>query len=151
LNLDRFFSASQGDAEQAAGRRAYAGNASLLLEPLYDGRYPEQLFDWIVSHQPQVRPGNLDLIRQPVDFLGINYYKTHAVANDMAGGVLKFKATPVSAPGWDLTQMGWGIKPLGLTAMFVDVKDRYGNRKVYITENGHALADVPDEAGRVAN
>jgi beta-glucosidase len=149
LNLDHLVPASPGVADQAACRRAYDENASLFLEPLFHGRYPEQLFDWIGPHQPLVRSGDLDLIRQPVDLLGINYYQTHSVEYAVNGSLLKLRASPVSAPGWGLTAMGWGINPPGLTAVLLDVKNRCGNPKIYITENGCALHDAPDEMGFV--
>jgi beta-glucosidase len=47
--------------------------------------------------------------------------------------------------------MGWGINPPGLTALLLRLKDDYGNPKVYVTENGCALEDVPDESGFVAD
>ena len=151
LNLDHLVSDNPNEADQAACLRAYEENSSLFLEPLFHGHYPERLFDWIGPHQPQVQAGDLDLIRQPIDFLGINYYKTHSIGYSVAGGLLKVRSTPVSAPGWGLTEMGWGINPPGLTAVLLDVKDRCGNPRVYITENGCALPDTPDAAGYVAD
>jgi beta-glucosidase len=47
--------------------------------------------------------------------------------------------------------MGWGINPPGLAAVLLDVKTKYGNLRVYITENGCALPDTADENGFVAD
>jgi beta-glucosidase len=47
--------------------------------------------------------------------------------------------------------MGWGVNPLGLKAVLLDVKERYDNPRTYVTENGCALADTPDSSGFVAD
>jgi beta-glucosidase len=151
VNLDHFVPASASPADTAARQRAYDENTNLFLEPLFHGHYPEGLLDWIGPHQPQVRAGDLELIRQPIDFLGINYYKTHAVGYAVNGGLLKLASAPVSAPSQGLTAMGWGINPPGLTAVLLDIKNRFGNPKLYITENGCALADTPNPDGFVAD
>jgi beta-glucosidase len=151
LNLSHFEPASAREADQAACRRAYEGNASLFLEPLFKGRYPEMLFDWIGAHRPQVRAEDLDLISQPIDFLGVNYYTTVSVSHAIEGSLLKLQLDPVSAPGWGRTEMGWGVFPSGSTAVLLDVKEKYGNPKTYITENGCAFHDAPDETGFVAD
>ncbi len=151
LNLQNFEPASQREADQAACRRVYEENVSLFLEPLFGGRHPETLFDWIGPHQPRVLAGDLDLIRQPIDFLGVNHYTTQSVSHDVTGSLLKANVTPVSAPGWGHTEMGWGVNPPGLTAVLLDVKGKCGNPKIYVTENGCAFRDAPDEAGFVAD
>lgn len=47
--------------------------------------------------------------------------------------------------------MGWGINPPALTQLLLDLKENYGNPKIYITENGCAMPDVPDAQGFVAD
>jgi beta-glucosidase len=47
--------------------------------------------------------------------------------------------------------MNWGVYPPGLTAMLLDIKENYGNPPVFITENGTAMADIPDASGFVAD
>ncbi len=151
LNLDHYEPASDSEADRAACRRAYEENVSLFLESLFKGRYPTMLFDWIGAHAPQTQPGDMALIRQPIDFLGVNLYKTHAVAYTVDAGLLKARLAPVSAPGWGKTEMDWGINPPGVMAVLLDVKENYGNPKVYVTENGCALKEAPDATGFVAD
>ena len=45
--------------------------------------------------------------------------------------------------------MGWGVNPVGLYELLKDVQLNYGNPEVYITENGMAAKDIPDEHGFV--
>jgi beta-glucosidase len=47
--------------------------------------------------------------------------------------------------------MKWGIHPMGLRDELIYIKENYGNPKLYVTENGCAMPDVPDEKGFVAD
>jgi beta-glucosidase len=105
--------------------------------------------EWLGPHAPQVAAGDLAEIGQPLDFLGVNHYRTETVAHSVGGGLLKAANAPVSAPGWGLTEMGWGVNPPGLRAVLLDLKENYGNPPVYITENGCAFRDEPDPDGFV--
>jgi beta-glucosidase len=45
--------------------------------------------------------------------------------------------------------MGWPIDPGALTELLVDLRDRYGNPTLYITENGACFLDRPGPGGRI--
>jgi beta-glucosidase len=143
--------ASDSDADRAACQRAHEGWAYLFAGPLFKGRYPETLIEWIGPHAPRVQGGDMALINQPIDFLGVNHYMTFAVSFAQQGGLLKLSTEQVSAPNWGRTQVGWGINPAGLTAELLNLKENYGNPRMYITENGCAIDDVPDANGFVAD
>ena len=151
LNLNGFTPATDREEDQAATQRVQDETHSLFLDPIFRGEYPRRLFDFIGSHQPVIRAGDLDLIRTPIDYLGVNYYNTDQVAFDVAGGLNKALITPYSSGGWGQTDMKWGIHPLGLKSELLRLKDEYGNPKVYITENGCAMPDQPDEKEFVAD
>ncbi|WP_448190567.1 GH1 family beta-glucosidase [Azospirillum sp. sgz301742] len=109
------------------------------LDPLFLGRYPELLAR---DFEPLVKPGDLEAIRQPVDFLGINYYsRMHQQADP--GGLFGTGFGP-PPEGVKLTGMGWPVEPDGLVEQLLDLRDRYGNPPVYVTENG---ADYYDWVG----
>jgi beta-glucosidase len=151
LNVGHFEAASDDPADQDARQRLYDSQMGLFLQPLYQGRYPPGLMDWIGPHRPRIGPDDLDLIAQPMDYLGLNYYFTSAVSCAVEASLLRAQAVPVSAPGWGRTEMGWGVNPPGLTAVLLHVKESYGNPRIYITENGCAFQDEPDEQGLVAD
>ncbi|MGQ9368999.1 GH1 family beta-glucosidase [Azospirillum sp. ST 5-10] len=109
------------------------------LDPLFHGRYPERLEADVA---PLLRAGDLEAIRQPVDWLGINYYSRMHQQPD-PGGLFGTGFGP-SPPGTPATAMGWPVEPDGLTEVLLDLRDRYGNPPVVIAENG---ADYPDPAG----
>jgi beta-glucosidase len=81
------------------------------------------------------------LIRQPIDFIGINYYTRSVSRDDPAA--LPVRVTGVRQPQHPITETGWEVFPPALTRVLLWVKDRYGNPPVYITENGAAFYDPP--------
>ena len=151
LNLESLVPASEREADRAACQRVHQERFDLFLAPLFKGCYPHMLFDWIGPHQPQVQAGDMELINQPIDFLGVNHYLTYSVAHSITDSPLKATLSLISAPCWGQTEMGWGIHPNGLTAVLLDVQETYGNSRIYITENGCALPDKPDQTGFVAD
>ena len=137
LDLQNQEPASPSPADVAACQRAVDGSQGVFLEPIFKGRYPTALFEWIKPVAPPVEPGDMELISQPIDFLGINHYFTFQVGYGKDGPA-NFTQTFKMAPGWTSTESGWAVNPAGLTRVLLRVKDEYGNPPVYITENGTA-------------
>jgi beta-glucosidase len=146
-----YLPASESEADRAACQRAYEHWSAIFADPLFQGHYPQSLFDWIGPHAPKIEEGDMEIISQPIDFLGVNHYFSLRVAADPRHSLLKLSQEQVSAPHWGQTTMGWGVNPDGLKAVLLDLKARYGNPKLYITENGCAMQDRPDEDGFVAD
>ncbi len=149
LNPQWYVPASDDDADVDACDRVRANATSLFLDPIVHGRYPAKLTDWIGVHAPRVEPGDFDAIRQPIDYLGVNYYNAERVSFDVHAPMLKARSEPLSEPGWGRTTMGWGIAPAGLAAVLADLHDRYPGLPLVITENGIALDERPDADGHV--
>ena len=78
----------------------------------------------------------MEIIGQPIDFLGINFY-TRAIYRADEHSV--FEQLPPPAP---LTDIGWEIYPEAFTSLLRDLDARYTLPPIYITENGAAMADV---------
>lgn len=108
LNLNGLLPASDREEDVAARNRVYDETHALFLDPVFKGTYPQALFDYVGAHQPKVHPNDLDIIHQPIDFLGLNYYNTDVVSFDLFGGLNKARLTPYSAAGWGRTEMDWG-------------------------------------------
>ena len=89
-------------------------------------------------------------IRQPIDFLGRNYYTRNVVKHDEASWPLKGIAgapDPVDLHGDRL-----GGLSAGPHRYLVWMKRHYGDLPIYITENGSAFYDPPKaENGRIAD
>ena len=114
------------------------------MDPLLLGSYPDDVLSFLGADAPQVPAGDLDTVRQPLDFLGINYYTRNVSGTGEA-------AQP---PGLEreVTDMGWEVFPAGLTELLLRLDADYALPPIYITENGAAYSDrliggrVRDEA-----
>jgi beta-glucosidase len=142
----------------ALANRAFTG-------PMLRGEYPADLLEDTrdVTDWAFVEPGDLDLIKQPIDFLGVNYYAT-ATVRTWDGVSPKQSADghkPSSGTAWPgsedvefltqpgpYTEMGWNIAPEGLEELLVSLSEQFPELPLIITENGAAFADVEIE-GRV--
>lgn len=109
------------------------------LDPLMKGTYPELLAD---GFAPLVKAGDLETTRQPIDFLGMNYYSRMHQQPD-PGGLFGTGFGP-APEGTPVTGMDWPIEPDGVAEMLSDLQENYDNPVVYVTENG---ADYPDKVG----
>jgi beta-glucosidase len=114
-----------------------------------NGEYPADLMQRYGHLAEAVQPGDLDLIRQPLDWIGINYYFDILVrgigSNESAPGMPAYptiSGTTEADTRAVHTDMGWPITPDGFTSLLVRLKDDYPNLPpVYITENGCAYDD----------
>lgn len=149
MNFRNYLPASDKEADVAAFQRANDNWMSIFASPIFKGQYPVELFEWISAHKPHIHDGDMEIIHQPIDFLGVNYYFNREVAFDPNGGLLKLSMTPVSSQDWGYTALGWEKNPGGLTKVLLDIKDRYDNPKIYITENGCAVNETTNEGGFV--
>jgi beta-glucosidase len=149
IDYQNLVPASDREADVAARQRAFDSGSGLFLDGIFLGRYAPAILDWIGRLAPEIRPGDMEQIRRPMDFLGINHYFTFRFWHDPRGGWFKLAHDEACSPGWGKTVMGWAINPPGLRAVLNDVRKRYGNPPVFITENGCALEDTPDAGGFV--
>jgi beta-glucosidase len=85
----------------------------------------------------------MDVIAQPTDVLGVNYYTRAVVAFDPAAGPLQ--ARRVLPPGAPVTAMGWEVFPEGLFEILTRVQSDYAPPRVLISENGAAYDDVVED------
>jgi len=146
VNLEPKYPASQSAVDLAAVRRADAYMNRQYLDPVMLGRYPEEMRDIFGDAWPDWPTADLELIRQPLDYLGINYYTRCVTRHDEASYPLK--ASPVRQHA-TYTETGWEVFPQGMTDTLNWVRERYGNPPVYITENGSAFYDPPTAEGGV--
>ncbi len=141
--------ASDSMEDIAAWKRYYEQDTLFFTEALFKGTYPSELMKWIGSMAPQIEPGDMEIISQPVDFLGVNYYRGMEVKYSQDGGFLKCAAKPITLPMWGYTQTGWGVHPDGLLEVLHRIRERYGDFPLMISENGCATNDLPNGNGKV--
>jgi beta-glucosidase len=112
------------------------------MDALLLGRYPQDVLEFLGADAPQLAAGDMEIIRQPLDFLGINYYTRNLSGT---GAPL----APVDN-GREVTDMGWEVFPGGLTELLLRLNADYRLPPLYITENGAAFRDCLLD-GRVAD
>jgi beta-glucosidase len=142
LNLQPVYPGSDEDNAIEAAQRFDAVWNRACLEPLFKGRYPDELGALL---EPYVQTEDLKQIQQPLDFLGLNFYTRFLIKADAKSPFgLQQAAVPDGAKA---TAMGWEVYPEGLYEQLQDLKANYGNPSVYITENGAAFADSMQAEG----
>ena len=135
LNMSPATPATAAPADVALAEREYARMVRWFIEPLLLGRYPAEA-EWLA---PMQREGDMAVIQQPMDFLGVNYYTR--IWSSSAGA---------PAPCKDgVTDMGWEIYASGLSELLQRLHRDYKLPPILITENGMANADSVDDAGQV--
>jgi beta-glucosidase len=141
LNLHPERPLSDSEADRAAARIADGHANRWFLDPVLRGSYPEDMLELFGRHYgapDSVRPGDLDLTSEPIDFLGVNYYFPRRVAADSAAVPLGVRYAEPVGP---LTTMGWEQDPSGLHEILVRLRTDYGDVPICITENGAAFDD----------
>lgn len=169
LNVNPQLPASDHELDVAAAKRADAGVNRMYLDPLFRGQYPEEILGDLADigiAMDAVRDGDMALISAPLDFLGVNYYMTSAIASTLrlaearqAGYVapdsLQSSTTAplglatVGRPWLERTAAGWEVDPSGLTALLQRMRDDYTRAPLYVTENGIATDDYRGPDGAV--
>jgi beta-glucosidase len=166
LNLGDYQPGSQHELDIAAAHRADGNLNRLFLEPVFHGQYPEDMLEHYRDSKPGfsvIRDGDLEIISQPLDFLGVNYYfpstvvdvsraKEARVAGYFVAPGEQFpdlRVRSLETPGRDKTAMDWEIEASGLTSLLIRIREEYTTLPIYITENGAAFDDYVDPNGDV--
>ncbi len=141
LNLWSVESIEESPASHALIERTWQRDQGWFLDPLLHAEYPLLAWQERESIAPQMQPGDLKLIAQPLDWLGINNY--NRVLLDDRGRRIQ----PVS--GSEHTEMGWEVHGPGLCRLLTTLQQRYPVPPLYIIENGAAFKDVLTPDGHV--
>lgn len=119
-------------------------NNTWFMDPVFRGHYPEDGLALFGKSVPEVRPGDMETICQPMDFFGANIYNGAPVRCGDGG-------EPEELPhgmGVGRTAYGWPVTPEALYWGPRFFFERYG-KPIIITENGCAVTDWPAEDGKV--
>ncbi len=147
VNLEPKYPASERDEDRQATARADAYMNRQYLDPIFLGSYPAEMPPLFGEAWPQCRDSDFKEIRQPIDFLGVNYYTRGITKHDPKKMIERADRVKNSRAAY--TETGWEVFPQGLTDILVWVRERYGRMPLYITENGAAFYDPPTAEGTV--
>ncbi|MCL7378106.1 GH1 family beta-glucosidase [Streptomyces sp. 35G-GA-8] len=145
-NLSPIEPASDSEADRAAAVRADGHTNRWWLDPIHGRGYPQDMLDLYGVELPE-RPGDLETIAAPLDWLGLNYYFRQIVRDDPTGAA-PF-ARQIDVPDARHTHMGWEVHADGLEQLLLRLTEEYGARRVYVTENGAAFPDTVAADGTV--
>jgi beta-glucosidase len=140
LNFEPQHPASNDPLDEAAANVADDLVNRWYLDPLTGRGYPAAGARARGWRMDEVRPGDLDAIGVPIDFLGVNYYSRRLVRSP--------ELPPLEAPTVERTTMGWEVYPDGLAETLRSVTTRTGDLPLFVTENGAAYADDPGDPAR---
>ncbi|MBX9690579.1 MAG: beta-glucosidase [Candidatus Obscuribacterales bacterium] len=133
--------ASDSAQDLAAAEFAWQKESAWYLDPLLKAHYPPDIWDSYADLVPQVEAGDLALISQKMDFIGINFY-FRSVMSAEEGRLEKIE-------GASYTDMGWEVHAPALRHLLLRINKDYRLPPVYITENGAAYKDVLNEKNQI--
>jgi len=141
VNLAPHHPATESPADVAAAARGNAYFNEQYLDPVFFGRYPDRVRDMCGEAWPAHPDSEMAAVREPFDFLGINWYTGYDVKEDDGEAFLPQRCAIVPDDAREKMTTGWEIRPELLVETLTWVTHRYGRVPIYITENGAAMPD----------
>ncbi|MET3369730.1 UNVERIFIED_CONTAM: beta-glucosidase [Jeotgalibacillus campisalis] len=151
-----------------AARRFDSLQNRIFLDPILRGAYPEDTLNDLEQFgiRDVIKPGDLEIIGAPIDFLGVNHYHDDLISghptaehgDGHSGGATRptsscwIGSEDIAFPsrGLPRTAMNWEVNPDGLRKLLVRLGEEYpALPPLYITENGAAYDDVLSPDGAV--
>ncbi|HZD24014.1 MAG TPA: GH1 family beta-glucosidase [Acidimicrobiia bacterium] len=157
LNLIPAWPADESPQSALAADGVDAIQNRLFLDAVFEGTYPDEVLSY---HEKWGVTDRIDLDRlkgavASSDYLGINYYNINHIRHQPGAGPMRAWPGPDNAvsvrPPGELTQMGWGVEPEGLTWMLERVGAILGDMPLMITENGAAYPDEMSGNGAIGD
>lgn len=146
--------ASDSEEDRIAAEHAHAITNLWLLEPALRGRYPNA-FAFSPAVFMKIHQDDMDRVRAPLDFIGVNlYYRTMVSAPTLGERLadrrfLLLPARMTAGEKGPKTDNGWEVWPQSLYDMVMRITRDYGRPALEITENGCACNDGPDADGKI--
>ena len=114
-----------------------------FFDPVFKGSYPQFMVEWFEKKGAtlNIQDGDMEIIAQPIDFVGINYYSGGVGRYKENEGLFDHEKVDV---GYDKTDIGWNIYPEGFYKVLTHLSNTYGDIPIYITENGSCYNDEPE-------
>jgi beta-glucosidase len=139
LNLSPVYSASDSAADTMLASREDGLLVRWYMDALLRGEYPADILEYLAADAPDAHDGDAQLIAQPLDFLGVNYYNP----------IVSIAGRPFSPAreGASVTDMGWEVSPAKFTDLLMRLDRDYDLPPLFITENGAAYRDLVIEGG----
>ncbi len=138
--------AVETDAHIDAARAYYRQTNQHLMAPLFLGAYDESFLAKAGANAPKVEAGDLAVIAQKTDFLGLNPYAGDFV-RARADGTPQVLEFPRQYPSGDLAWLLITPQVIYWSVRFA--AEVFGVKTFYITENGAAFDDAVTPEGEI--
>jgi len=136
--------ATFGGTPPIEGTETWWQHNAWWTDPPLRGPYPPEALALLGNHAPEVAPGDMETICQPLDYFALNLYGGWPVR---AGKDGKPERVPES-PGAPLTAFNWSVVPESLCWAPKFLYERY-RLPILVTENGLSCRDWISLDGKV--
>ncbi|MDU0113077.1 GH1 family beta-glucosidase [Psychrosphaera aquimarina] len=141
LNFTPCYPSTDSDADKLAADYADQYINQWYIKPLFDASYPKMIDELDENCKPEILDGDMNIIAQPLDFLGVNYYTRLTYSAPSQAGEFYTELEHL----YPRTDIGWEIYPKALTELLVSLNTQYKLPPVYIAENGAAMPDKMED------
>ena len=118
---------------------AWNRGETTFLHPIFKGYYHPEYIEF-AGGLPEIQAGDMALIAQKLDFLGVNFYSRN---------LYNAQGHVDEVAGSEYTEMGWEVCAPALRRMLNKINLEYNVPPIYITENGSSFPDVVSADGKV--
>jgi len=156
LNFEPAVPASPSGPDRDAARQSDGSFNRWFLDPVFGRGYPG---DVVADHAragrlpsptlPFNQEGDLEVIAEPLDFLGVNYYTRRVIRNADVPEERNAPRAVFVAPESEWTAMGWEVSPEEFYHLLCRIHFEYRPAKLYVTENGASYDDEISVDGQV--
>jgi len=138
--------ATDAPEDRQAAECGHAFFNLIFLDTALKGQYPAAFL--ATPEMLGVRPGDMELVRAPLDFLGINYYMRGIFSGPQHSITSALGFERVAGTQGPLTDNGWEVWPDSFYRLLMRITREYDKPLIEITENGCCYNDAPDSSGR---
>ena len=138
INVTPAVPATDSQVDSNAAQLADGFDNRWFLDPVFGRTYPADVID-ALGASPEIHSGDMKLIAQDLDFLGVNFYFRQTVAADQNSKPLPIRS--VNRENVKRTAMNWEVHPQAFEEILLRISKEYSPKAIYITENGSAWND----------
>jgi beta-glucosidase len=138
INVTPAVPATDSQEDSNAAQLADGFDNRWFLDPVFGRTYPADVID-ALGASPEIHSGDMKLIAQDLDFLGVNFYFRQTVAADQNSKPLPIRS--VNRENVKRTAMNWEVHPQAFEEILLRISKEYSPKAIYITENGSAWND----------
>jgi beta-glucosidase len=131
----------------AAARIAYREENARSLTVILEGRYTDFYLKSLGADAPKFTAEELKTISSPLDFIGLNVYDPTWVRASAREPGYELVDMPKSYPHMSAGWLSFGPEATYWSPKHLE--SLWGVKEIYITENGAASLDVPNDEGEI--